>query len=143
MDDSFLKEYGLKNTPCRQAVLSVLAMAQGPVTAEEVHHRLPAARRRASLSTVYRTLSALTEKGLLLKSTGKDGALAYQLRDSRHRHYLICTGCGSAVAISGCPLEALERSVGDETGFAITGHSLELFGLCPRCAQKEEKQEGS
>lgn len=138
MADSFLKEYGLKNTPGRQAVVSVLAGAEGPVTAEEVYRLLPE-DRRASLSTVYRTLSALTQKGLLLRTTGKDGSLAYQLRNSRHRHYLVCTGCGSAVAISGCPLEALERSVGAETGFAITGHELELFGLCPRCAKKGEK----
>lgn len=146
MDDSFLKEYGLKNTPGRQAVLSVLARAEEPVTAEEVFRRLSEEPgqgkkdRRASLSTVYRTLSVLTEKGLLLKTTGKDGVLGYQLRDSRHRHYLICTGCGSAVPIPGCPLEKLEQSMGAETGFAITGHHLELFGLCPRCAGKEEDE---
>lgn len=145
MDNSFLKQYGLKNTPGRQAVLSVLARADGPVAAEEVYRRLAEESeqggkgRCASLSTVYRTLLTLTEKGLLLKMTGKDGVLAYQLRDSRHRHYLICTGCGSAVPIPGCPLETLEQSIGAETGFSITGHNLELFGLCPRCARGAKK----
>ena len=41
--DSFLKEYGLKNTPGRQAVLELLAATEEPVTAEEVYRRLLAA----------------------------------------------------------------------------------------------------
>ena len=69
------------------------------------------------------------------RGSGQDGSLLYQLRDSRHRHYLICTRCGSSVPIPGCPLEGLERSLGAKTGFAITGHNLELYGLCPQCAK--------
>lgn len=146
MDDGFLKEYGLKNTPGRQAVLEVLARAEQPVTAEEVYRRLLAEDRGedkkprcACLSTVYRTLATLAEKGLLLRGAGQDGTMAYQLRDSRHRHYLICTGCGSTVPIPGCPLASLEQTLGAQTGFAITGHNLELYGLCPRCAGKKKK----
>ena len=143
MESGFLKEYGLKNTPGRQAVLEVLAHAQEPLAAGEVYRRVLAGEgteknRRTCLSTVYRTLSTLAEKGLLLRGSGPEGAMTYQLRDSRHRHYLVCTGCGSAVPIPGCPLEQLERSLGDQTGFAITGHSLELYGLCPRCAGNEK-----
>ena len=143
MEPGFLKEYGLKNTPGRQAVLEVLAQTEEPVSAEEVYRRILAGAekpsRPVSLSTVYRTLSTLAEKGLLLRSSGPDGTLLYQLRDSRHRHYLICTRCGSSVPIPGCPLEGLERSLGAETGFSITGHNLELYGLCPRCARDKEK----
>lgn len=147
MEGGLLKEYGLKNTPGRQAVLEVLARSEEPITAEEVYRRLLAAEqergrgkksRCACLSTVYRTLSVLAEKGLLLRGAGPEGTLTYQLRDSRHRHYLICTGCGSAVPIPGCPLEALEQSLGAQTGFSITGHNLELYGLCPRCAHKDK-----
>lgn len=143
MDAGLLRDCGLKNTPSRQAVLEVLAAAPGPVSAEEVYRRILSGAgehgRPVSLSTVYRTLATLTEKGLLLRSSGQDGALCYQLRDSRHRHYLVCTGCGSTVPIRGCPLTALEEALGAETGFAITGHNLELYGLCPRCSGKKEK----
>ena len=34
MESGFLKEYGLKNTPGRQAVLEVLAHAQEPLAAD-------------------------------------------------------------------------------------------------------------
>ena len=143
MGPDIWKEYALKNTPSRQAVLEVLGSAQEPITAEEIYRRIlagqggegQAQRCRTCLSTVYRTLSTLTQKGLLLRSASQDGSLYYQLRDSRHRHYLICTQCGSTVPIRGCPLEALERAMGAETGFSITGHNLELYGICPDCAK--------
>ena len=131
------KACALKSTPGRRAVREVLEESRGPVTAEEVYRRILArggeAGSRTCLSTVYRTLSTLAEKGLLLRSAGPDGVLSYQLRGTGHRHYLICTRCGATVEIGGCPLEELERALGAETGFAITGHSLELYGLCPRC----------
>ncbi len=140
MRPDILKAYGLKNTPGRRAVLEVLEGSEGPITAEEVYRRILAAEGPGDktesgvcLSTVYRTLSTLAEKGLLLRSAGREGTLSYQLKGMGHRHYLICTRCGATVPISGCPLEELERALGDSTGFAITGHSLELYGLCPRC----------
>ena len=77
----------------------------------------------------------LREKGL--KNTPSRQAV----RDSRHRHYLICTQCGSSVPIPGCPLEELERNLGERTGFAITGHSLELYGHCPQCIHKKDSEE--
>lgn len=148
MEAGFLRKRGLKNTPSRQAVLEVLARSEEPVTAGEVYRRILSAGEetggrpcRVSLATVYRTLSILTEKGLLRKSSGQDGTLFYQLRDSRHRHYLICTRCGSSVPIPSCPLEALEQRLGEETGFSITGHNLELYGLCPRCAHPDDSED--
>ncbi len=145
MKPGSLREYGLKNTPSRQTVLEVLARIEEPVTAGEVYRRVLSRGEgrcpRLSLSTVYRTLSVLAEKGLVLKSSGQDGTVTYQLRSSRHRHYLVCTRCGSAVPIPGCPLEELEQSLGAETGFAITGHHLELYGVCPRCAHPHDNKE--
>jgi Fur family ferric uptake transcriptional regulator len=141
MRPDILKACGLKNTPGRRAVLEVLEETDGPITAEEVYRRILGEEDSRDkmegggicLSTVYRTLSTLAEKGLLLRSAGRDGTLSYQLKGMGHRHYLICTRCGATVPIGGCPLEDLERALGDSTGFAITGHSLELYGLCPRC----------
>ena len=138
MASGIWKEYGLKNTPSRQAVLEVLAHTEEPLSAEEIYRRILSGDGRVSLSTVYRTLSVLAEKGLTLKHSSQDGTLSYQLRDSRHRHYLICTRCGSSVPIPGCPLEGLEQSLGAKTGFAITGHNLELYGLCPQCAKGDK-----
>ena len=57
----------------QQAVLEVLAHAQEPLAAGEVYRRVLAGEgteknRRTCLSTVYRTLTTLVEKGLLTLS---------------------------------------------------------------------------
>ena len=138
MERDIWKTCALRSTPGRRAVLEVLEESRGPVSAEEVYRRIldREGQGRTCLATVYRTLSTLAEKGFLLRSASQDGVLSYQLRGTGHRHYLICTRCGATVEIGGCPLEKLERALGKETGFDITGHSLELYGLCPRCRGK-------
>ena len=130
-----LRENKLKRTKCRIAVLAYLGTAQGPVTAEGLYQALSSSGTiHTSLSTVYRTVGALSEKGLLLKSAGADGVIHYQLNNSRHCHYLICTDCSQVVPVDGCPLHVLEESLSQSTGYHITGHHLEFFGLCPQCA---------
>ena len=73
------KACALKSTPGRRAVLEVLEESRGPVTAEEVYRRILArggeAGSRTCLSTVYRTLSTLAEKGLLLRSAAVQTAV--------------------------------------------------------------------
>ncbi len=135
-----LRENKLKRTKCRIAVLAYLETAQGPVTAEGLYQALSSSGTiHTSLSTVYRTVGALSEKGLLLKIAGADGVIHYQLNNSRHCHYLICTDCSQVVPVDGCPLHVLEESLSQSTGYHITGHHLEFFGLCPQCAQRKKK----
>ena len=81
-------------------------------------------------------MTTLSDKGMVLKNVGMDGLTYYQLNNHRHRHYLICTGCSTLLPIDICPLHDLEDKLSASTGFQITGHNLEFFGLCPKCAAK-------
>lgn len=130
-----LKERDLKRTKCRMALLSLLENTDAPMTAEGIYQSLSGSMH-VSLSTVYRTAATLSEKGLLLKNVGVDGLTYYQLNNHRHCHYLICTGCNALLPIDGCPLHKLEEDLTASTGYQITGHHLEFFGLCPKCAAK-------
>jgi Fur family ferric uptake transcriptional regulator len=62
-----------------------------------------------------------------------DGTHHYRVCGGTHHHHLTCTKCHRVVDIDAClPKEqivAIER----QTGFAIEGHSLSLFGLCRAC----------
>ena len=139
--NDILKSCDLKNTRTRQVVLELLLQASAPVSAEELYDRARGEGISLSLSTVYRTLSALTERGAVLKQSNRDGKTYYQLNDHHHRHYLICTVCGEIVPVDACPLHKLEEELAQSTGYHITGHSLEFMGTCPRC-QKEGKGKG-
>ncbi len=132
-----LTKGGLKSTRARQLILDALRSAAAPVTAEQIHRQLPAEPNPVWLSTVYRTLDALTVKGIATRSIrASDGQAAYELSQGGHRHRLICTGCQKTVNIEGCPLAAFEASLGKQTDFTVQGHRLELYGLCSVCREK-------
>ena len=131
-----LKQMELKTTKKRRLLLFLLQGESRPMTAEELHEKasllLP-----MNLSTVYRTLHALTEKKLLLRSVRQDGKAYYTLYRDSHSHRLTCDTCGKVVPVDTCPLGELEESLSEKTGFRITGHLLEFTGLCPQCAEKK------
>lgn len=137
MGNPILKSNALKNTKSRTAVLRILEEHAAPMTAEEVH-ALAAAMAELSLSTTYRTLATLSDKGIVLRNLSQDGKYYYQLNSHQHRHHLICTRCGTLIPIDGCPLDELERHLCEKTGFKITGHNLEFLGLCPKCANQKQ-----
>jgi Fur family ferric uptake transcriptional regulator len=45
----------------------------------------------------------------------------------------LCRHCGEAAIFEGDDLETLIRSIARKTGYQITEHWLQLFGLCPNC----------
>lgn len=133
---NILTKKGCKNTKSREAIIGVLEKAEAPISAEEIFIRVKESGSSANLSTVYRTLELMESKGLVEKTIINDNKARFELTGDRHKHHLICTGCMKMVAIDICPLEALERDVGSKTKFDITGHRLELYGLCPECKKE-------
>lgn len=132
-EENILTRQGCKNTKSRKAVIEVLEKAHMPISAEEVFIRIKEAGHTTNLSTVYRTLDLMENKGLINKTIMNDSKARYELTGEGHRHHLICTGCHKMVPIDICPIEKLEQDVIKETKFDITGHKLELYGLCPEC----------
>lgn len=126
---------GCRKTKSRLAVFDILQKLQMPATADEIYMKLKQQGMSTNLSTVYRTLDMLESKGMLEKVTITDGKARYQLSHG-HRHHIICTCCNKVMPIDGCPLAELEKNVGKETSFDITGHKLELYGICPDCKKK-------
>jgi Fur family ferric uptake transcriptional regulator len=134
-----LKRCGLKSTKHRAAILDILKKSAEPVSAEQVFLMLKVQEIPANLSTVYRTLEALSDKDLATKLniTGDNKAL-FEYNRMVHRHYLVCLGCRKIKAINSCPLEDYEESLAKETNFSIIGHKLNVYGYCPECAEKGE-----
>lgn len=136
MNHNILRESELKDTKRRRAVLNVLEHSEFPMAAENIYS-IVIKNVPMSVSTTYRILSALSEKGLLLKNLSQDGKTYYQINNHQHKHYLTCTQCNKTVPIDGCPLDALEEELNKDTGYIITGHHLEFTGICPKCAGKK------
>ena len=139
MEDKQLENAFPKSTQKRRLLLRLLALASRPMSAEELYTSM---REQLSLnrSTVYRALALLTEKRLVQRTVGDDSVAYYSLPAThQHQHLLICSVCGQSVPVDGCPVEALSRKLAVDTGFQITGHRLELYGVCPQCIDHKEK----
>ena len=125
-----------RQTPQRRAILSAVSAAQSPLTAEQVHTEVCSAFPRLALTTVYRSLDAYVDAGLVRRSIYDDGIARYEIA-AEHRHFLTCK---KSVPLSVCPFEQLEEQLVRETGFQISGHKMEFFGLCPECAKKMDQE---
>lgn len=132
-EDNILTRQGCKNTKSRKAVIDALERTQSPISAEEIFIVIKDSGGSANLSTVYRTLELMEKKNLVSKILMSDGKARFELTGDEHRHHLICTSCNKMVSIDICPFEDLQKDVGKQTKFDITGHKLELYGVCPDC----------
>ena len=128
---ALLARHGHRVTTPRRIVLSTVLDRVQPFTAEQ----LVADLRGAAIgrSTVYRTLEILASVDVLTRVIQPGGHPSYVVGMPGHRHHLVCSACGAAVAFTACPIDDLVRDLSHDTDFAIHGHLLEVFGVCPTC----------
>lgn len=127
----------LRATRQRTAVLALLSEAEDFISAQELHARLRAAGESVGLSTVYRTVQALATADDIDVIVTADGEARYRAcAPSRigHHHHLVCRQCGRTVEVRNPSLERWAAKVGRENGFSDVSHTLEIFGICSRCA---------
>ncbi len=88
-------------------------------------------------ATVYRTIKALQDLGYLKRVHDQGGEHRFVASKPGHSHMLVCRSCLKAVECGDCDLSVLEKLIAIKTGFAVDGHHLEFFGLCPECSRNE------
>lgn len=122
----------------RRAIVDVLAASDRPLTVPEILER--AERGAVPQSSAYRHLTALLEAGVVHRMSGTDDHGRFELAEdlAGHHHHLHCAGCGQVTDVpASAGLESALREAGraaaEETGFEITGHRIDLVGLCGTC----------
>lgn len=80
MHRDVIKSAGLKVTPARLRIVSILATAKKPLAAAEIHARLHIAG--ISLVTVYRTIATMRTKKIIRKVFNEDREALYELAAS-------------------------------------------------------------
>lgn len=129
-----LKQKGYRNSKNRNAVLKLLQDANEPVTADYIYDELRKTNPSVSLSTVYRILESLTSSNITVKLLiMNDNKARYEIRNFKHVHHLICKSCNKLIPIDCCPIKWFENKQWEDTGFTVTGHRLEIYGICSEC----------
>jgi Fur family ferric uptake transcriptional regulator len=126
---------GLRPTPQRLRVLTALAAEPHDVTAQELWRRLRDDGERVALATVYRTVGALAEAGVVDSLSHHRGEACFRLCGDAHHHHLVCTECHRVVELEGCGLEEWLDGLAASAGFRATGHRVEVVGVCGACTR--------
>jgi Fe2+ or Zn2+ uptake regulation protein len=135
-----LARHGYRLTGPRRSVLRAVLDRDRPFTAEQIVAELKLTEPGIGRATVYRTLEILASVDVLTRILQPGGHPAYVVGSPGHRHHLVCSGCGATVAFTACPVDQLVHELSRDTEFAIHGHLLEVFGVCPTC--QDEPVEG-
>lgn len=130
---SGLKEKGLRRTKLREAVLNVLIGSHSPISVPELQSALKTMDLSPNKTSLYREIESLLEHGIA-DQTSLAGTRKYFVAASgRHHHHVICTSCEQTQCLELPAVEEALRQVRVQDGFAVTGHDLTLYGLCPHC----------
>ncbi|NDJ74738.1 MAG: transcriptional repressor [Chloroflexi bacterium] len=132
------RENGHKLTQPRQAILHALLVAPKPLSPAEIQEQGQVFYADLGLVTVYRTLELMEEMGVVRTVHLADGCHGYALATPGHTHHVVCERCHAVVEIFGCELGEFLQSVAERTGYQITGHWLEIAGICANCQQMEK-----
>lgn len=112
--------------------MTALGGLPGFCSAQEIHAELRRRRERVGLTTVYRHLQVLSERGAVDTIRDESGETLYrQCETTTHHHHLTCRACGYSVEVEGRVVEQWAEKVAAEAGFTAVDHTVELFGLCP------------
>lgn len=123
----------------RAALAAILDEVETFLSAQEIHTRLRAGNHKVGLTTVYRNLQAMVERGELDALRKSDGEVIYRkCAAGDHHHHLVCRGCGYSVEIENDDLEAWTRRTARRHGFTETTHDLEIYGLCGDCSERAQ-----
>ncbi|OMH24107.1 transcriptional repressor [Tersicoccus phoenicis] len=132
-----------RNTRQRSAVSRALDDLDDFVSTQELHRILTDAGERVSLATTYRVLQAMADDGRVDVLRGADGEAVYRRCEAPgHHHHLVCRVCGKAVEVQAPAIEAWAERVAVEHGFTDVEHTVEVYGLCPRCSTARSAPSG-
>lgn len=129
-----LSAQGFRVTRGRVKLLQELQRAGKPLSISSIQEAMKGFLHQAN---VYRTLTDLTESGIVKRVDLNTGVAHFEFTPGHpHHHHVICTNCGALEDVEDCSVEALQKTIVERlrTFSTISNHRLEFFGQCVRCA---------
>lgn len=143
--EQWQKEFRKRNIRCtskRLGIMKVMVNNDSPLSAQEIFQKVKKEFSEIRLSTVYRNLNFLEEKDIVrkigLNIDNRENKFELYDQGHSHHHYLICLECGEIIPLE-CPLQNFKEKVKSETDYKMVDHNLKMYGICPACKEKSDK----
>ncbi len=129
---SILKSKKLRQTDFRLAVLDIFKAHNQAISVDQIEDSLVDFDR----VTLYRTLKAFKEKGVIHDITYPDGLKMMALcnhncGETHHKHEHIHFQCKACDAITCVPVEQIPTI--NLTGYQLEHVEIQAQGICPKC----------
>lgn len=133
-----LKQYGYSLTAARTTVFTMLDGKEPQAMAELVASCSPAINR----ASVYRVTALFEQLGIVQRlPIGWKYKLELSGAFHSHHHHITCTRCAKTVSIGeDSHLETHVAEAAQTAGFRMSGHQLEIQGLCSDCIKNDPNE---
>ena len=131
-----IRNAGLKVTLPRLKILEILERREPTnrhLSAEEIFNTLIAHGEEIGLATVYRVLTQFEAAGLVMRHHFEGGNSVFELNQGNHHDHMVCVQCGKVEEFQDETIERLQSEIAKQKNFALTDHSLCLYGICGEC----------
>lgn len=136
METQDIRNAGLKVTLPRIKILEMLEEQSDQdrhLTAEDVYKRLIQQGEEIGLATVYRVLTQFEAAGLVKRHHFEGGNSIFEFNRGEHHDHIVCIKCGRVEEFSDEMIELRQKEIAKTLNFALTDHSLCLYGVCADC----------
>lgn len=131
--DHILALNEVRPSPVRTLVLKVMNASERPLSGQDIETALDSVDR----SSITRTLSLFTERGIVHTVDDGSGSVKYELCRSCDRHdhhddthpHFHCIKCGETFCFNDQEIPKINLP----EGFSYTSANYVIKGLCPRC----------
>ena len=124
-------------TRSQERIFKLLKTQKRSLSAQDIYSKLRRYEKPLGLATVYRSLDALKQEGVVTVRTLANGESVYSCLQ-QDQHYLNCVKCGTSITINECPVHNWKDELQQSHKFQIFYHNLEFFGLCNGCTFTED-----
>lgn len=115
-------------TEQRKLVCQILERSNDHPDAEQVFARARKVDAKISLATVYRSLKAMVDLGLVTTHDFGDSRTRHEVKDEDHHDHLVCVSSGKVIEFRDPELEKLKKRIAKRLGYDLESHRLELYG---------------
>ncbi|MBN1886825.1 MAG: transcriptional repressor [Thermoflexales bacterium] len=131
---------GRRLTRQRRLVMQVLEESQEHLDAEALYRQAKARDPKIGLATIYRTLAALKEMGLVEEHRLGENHAHFEAVKESHYHFN-CLGCGRVIEFDAPQVMQVVHALSQREALQVTGIHLFLSGYCARCRKQDGRDE--